>query len=195
MEVEKEVRFSVDDKTFNMVKSHTEPHKEEVKMLDITLGAYGWDSLMNTGRIFRIRKTPTSVKLEVKLRTSNKSWVEESIKLDSVNQGINFLTLSGLKPYLYIDRTREVRRFNNLKIFLDDIDTLGKFVEVEYQDSPNAETELNAFLLLFGIKNEPRPLYGDIMRELYYNDTNYKQMYDQKLNSLIDTASKYTIQK
>ena len=185
MEVEKEVRFLVDDKAWDNALKVSDKYKEKVKMLDITMGAYGRESLAKTGRIFRVRQKPNKVTLEVKQRTTE-GWLEESVKLESVNQGVNFLTLAGLKPYLYISRFREVRKYKGLKIFFDDVELLGKFIEVEYQDSVDAEKELQEFINICKIKNNPQPLYGDIINERYNKDEVFKQKFDEVLDNLIN---------
>lgn len=185
MEVEKEVRYLVTDKIWNDVHKKTTPLIEKVHMLDITCGAYGRDSLAKTGKVFRVRQKPNKISLEIKKRTNNNDWIEESIKLESVQQGVNFLHLAGMDPYLYIDREREIRKYNNLKIFFDDIELLGKYIEIEYQDSNNAESELAEFIKLFNIDGEPQPLYGTIINEKYETDPVFKKVFDEKLTNLI----------
>ena len=40
-----------------------------------------------------------------------------------------------MEPYLVLDRYREVRKYNNLLIFIDEFDTIGSYIEIEYQES------------------------------------------------------------
>ncbi len=185
MELEKEVRYTVNDAIWNAVYENTTPLIEKTHVLDITCGAFGRDSLAKTGRVFRVRQKPGKVALEIKKRTDNNDWIEEAIKLESVEQGINFLHLAGLDPYLYIDRQREVRQYKGLKIFFDDIELLGKFIEIEYQDSPSAETELKEFIEKFNIVDEPQPLYGTIINDRFENDPEFRAVFSAKLESLI----------
>ena len=156
MEVEKEIRFSVLEESWRKAIEFSEPLKGTQKMMDITMGAYGFSSLAETGRIFRVRQIGDKITLEIKQRTEENEWLEQAIKLENVKQGINFLMLSGLDPYLFIDRTREVRKFKSLKIFMDDIDLLGKFIEIEYQESVDAQKEIMEFLALTQIETEPQ---------------------------------------
>ena len=94
------------------------------------------------------------------------------------------MKLSGLEPYLFLDRDREVRKYKNLKIFLDDFSLLGNFVEIEYQDGNRADAE--EFISLCGIKGESQPLYGDIVKELFLKDKNFKESFETTLNKIVN---------
>ena len=189
MELEKEVRFLVDDDCWEKAIENTLPQQEKIPMLDITMGLFGRESLAKTGKVFRVRQKPNKISLEVKNKIKD-GWQEESIDVDSVERAVSFLYLAGMKPYLYISRTREVRNFKNLKIFLDDIELLGKFIEIEYQDSVNAEEELNEFISICDIVGEKQPLYGDIINFRYDNDLKFRLKFEAKLNSIIDKVQK-----
>ena len=56
------------------------------------------------------------------------------------------------------------------KIFFDDIELLGKYIEIEYQDSSDSENELKEFCSLCGIVGDEQPLYGDIINKRYFLD-------------------------
>jgi len=183
MEQEREVRYKVDKVIWDSVLSVTEPLKPKMHTLDITFGAYGFNSLERTGRIFRIRQKESLIALEIKRRTSENSWLEEKIKLESVKQGFSFLKLSGLEPYLYLERNREIRKYKNLIICLDDFELLGKFVEIEFQNSN--EAELNEFLNICKIHGEPQALYGDIVKSLLETNADFKNSFEIKLSEVI----------
>ena len=187
MELEKEVRFLVTDEVWNSALSNTTDYKERVKMLDITLGAYGRESVHKTGKVFRVRQKPNKITLEIKNRIEG-GWEEEAIELDSVARGVSFLQLAGMSPYLFIDRYREVRRFKGLKVFFDDIDLLGKYIEIEYQDSDNSEKELEEFISLVKITGNPAPLYGEIINEKYDTDIDFRVKFEEKLAKIIEEA-------
>lgn len=188
MELEKEVRFNVDDSVWSHAIEVTNPLKEKVEMLDITMGMYGKDSLAKTGKVFRVRKKPNKITLEIKNRIED-GWQEESIQLDSVERGVSFLSLAGLKPYLFILRNREVRQYKGLKVFFDDIYLLGKYIEIEYQDSQNSTSELDEFISLCGITGDPQPLYGTIIHDKYDKDDEFKNKFDEYLNNLITSLN------
>ncbi len=185
MELEKEVRFLVDDDIWNKAQEITKPYKDKVEMLDITMGAYGRESVAKTGKVFRVRKKPNKITLEIKNRIAD-GWQEEAIVLDSVKRGISFLTLAGMKPYLYIARTREVKKFKGLKIFFDDVELLGKYIEIEYQDSEDAMPELKEFCSLCGIEGDEQPMYGEIINTKYDEDIEFRNAFDNKLKLLIN---------
>ncbi|MBE5735196.1 MAG: CYTH domain-containing protein [Clostridiales bacterium] len=184
MEIEKEVRYNVTEDEWQLALSNSTEYKPKAEMLDITLGAFGRDSVAKTGKVFRVRKKPNKITLEIKNRIDG-GWQEEAIVLDSVERGINFLTLAGLKPYLFIDRTREVRKYKGLKIFFDDIKLLGKYIEIEYQDSENATAELIEFCNICNIFMDPEPLYGDIINKKYNEDETFRTAFDQYLEDLL----------
>lgn len=183
MQLEKEVRYLVDDAVWKDALEKSAEYKEKVKMLDITMGAFGRESVAKTGKVFRVRQKPDKITLEIKNRIDG-GWQEESIVLDSVERGVSFLTLAGLKPYLFISRMREVRKYKNLKIFFDDIELLGKYIEIEYQDSLDSENELREFCSLCGISGIDQPLYGDIINKRYEEDINFKQSFDEYLKTI-----------
>ena len=147
------------------------------------MGAFGRESVAKTGKVFRIRQKPNKITLEIKNRIEG-GWQEEAIVLDSVERGMSFLTLAGLKPYLFISRTREVRKYKGLKIFFDDIELLGKYIEMEYQDSLNAENELKEFCNLCGINCPEQPMYGEIINKKYETDEKFRQVFDEYLEKL-----------
>lgn len=185
MELEKEVRYLVDDVVWENALEKSSEYKEKVKMLDITMGAFGRESVAKTGKVFRVRQKPDKITLEIKNRIDG-GWQEEAIVLDSVERGVSFLTLAGLKPYLFISRMREVRKYKGLKIFFDDIELLGKYIEIEYQDSSNSENELREFCSLCGISGIEQPLYGDIINKKYEEDVEFRQAFESYLEKLIN---------
>jgi len=116
--------------------------------------------------------------------------LEEAIELKSVNQGLRFLHLAGLDPYLYIDREREVKEYKGLKIFFDDIQLLGKFIEIEYQDSKDARNELDEFTKKFGITGKPEPLYGEIINKKLNSDADFNDKFTKRLKEIVEEAKK-----
>lgn len=70
MEVEKEVRYLVDDNIWNSVLLETTEYKPKSQMLDITMGKYGLDSFQKTGLVFRVRQKGEKISMEIK----KESW-------------------------------------------------------------------------------------------------------------------------
>jgi len=188
MELEKEIRFLVNDETWDIALKLTTPYKDKVKMLDLTFGLYGKESVAKTGKVFRIRQKPDKVTMEIKNRIEG-GWEEESITLDSVTRGISFFTLAGLKPYLFIDRFREIKKFKNLKIFFDDIKYLGKYIEIEYQDCEDSQDEIEEFCKVCNIDSEPQPLYGEIINQKYDNDDEFRSDFDKYLDEILSNIN------
>lgn len=186
MELEKEVRYSISDIEIVKILSYTKPLKEKTKMIDITFGYDGFYSLKKNGYICRIRQKDDRCSLEVKNYKSANECLEQSILLNKLSDGINYLKLINMKPYLYLERNRTVRKYNNLEIFIDEFDILGNFVEIEYQDSLDGINELNKFLDLIGINKEQEGLYGDIVKEKINNDVEFNEKYNKKLNKVLN---------
>ena len=88
-----------------------------------------------------------------------------------------------MEPYLVLDRYREVRKYNNLLIFIDEFATIGSYVEIEYQESD--KDEVYKFIELLGLNNEEQDKYGDIVKNLISNDDNFK-------NSMIKMLEEYS---
>lgn len=185
MEVEKEVRYEVSNDIWNNVLNGTTEYKPKEKMTDITMGKYGLNSFQQTGLVFRVRQKGEKISLEIKKKVNDNEWLEEGIALDSMEQGISYLHLAGLEPYLFINRFREVRKYKGLKIFFDDVELLGKFIEIEYQESNEAVKEINEFIDKFNITGEPAELYGTIIIKKYNDDMEFKQIFDAKMKELI----------
>lgn len=186
MELEKEVRYKVSNETFERALKFNTNQNPPVQVLDITCGAYGKESLQKTGMIFRVRQKGNKYSLEIKKRTEDNNWIEESISLPNAENGLNFLNLAGIKPYLYINRMRTSFTHGNLKIDMDDVELLGKFIEIEYQDSKDVENELESFKTACGILGNPAPLYGNIIFEKQETDEKFDKIYTQKLNEIIN---------
>lgn len=184
MEIEKEVRYEVSKDQIAKILDSSIEYKAKSDMLDITCGYDGFESLKKHGFICRIRQKNGKITLEIKKYLNNSDCYEECITLENVNQGVNYLYLLGMKPYLYLKRQREVRKFKNLKVFIDEFDLIGDYVEIEYQDSPDVKKELEEFINLIGITNAPCKMYGDIVKGRL-EDSDFKDVFEEKLQSFL----------
>lgn len=185
MNIEKEVRYRVTKEQIKQIIGLTTDYKEKVEMLDITFGYNGFYSLSKYGFICRVRQKPNKTTLEVK-KLIGSDWLEQEIKLEKLSDGINYFNLVGMTPYMYLKRFREVRKYNNLKIFIDEIEVVGDFVEIEYQNVPDAEAELNEFLKTVGLQNAPQEdLYGDIIKEQLKVNEQFKKEFNKGLKRII----------
>ena len=181
MEKEKEVRFIISKNQIDNIKKNTTPFKERTEMLDITCGYDGFNSYSKYGFICRIRQKGDKKTLEVKNYINKNECLEQSINLEKVSDGVNYLNLIGMKPYLYLKRFREVRKYNDLKIFIDEFDILGNFVEIEYQDSNNEKEEIRKFKELIDIKGLEQDMYGGIVKDKLENDAEFRKIFEDNL--------------
>lgn len=185
MNIEKEVRYEATKDIIKNILKVTSPYKERQHMMDITFGYDGFNSLSKYGFICRIRYKNDKRILEVKKKTSD-GWLEQEISLSDLGEGINFYKLIGMTPYMFLNRYREVRKYKGLKVFIDEIEILGDYVEIEFQDSSDAQNELTELLNLVGIKGKEQDLYGDIIKERLKTDKEFSDRYISALNNVIE---------
>ena len=185
MEKEKEVRYKINKEQIKKIKLNTTPYKDRIEMIDITCGYEGFDSYSKYGFICRVRQKGDKKTLEVKNYLNSNECIEQEIKLEKIEDGINYLKLIGMKPYLYLKRFREVRKYKDLKIFIDEFDIIGNYVEIEYQDSNDSKKQIEDFFKLIGIKSLPQDMYGSIVREKLVNDLEFKKLFNKKLEKVL----------
>lgn len=181
-EIEREVRYLIDDKKEQIIKENCQVVKEEYHSVDLVVGLAGFDSLEKYGYIIRIRDKGNKIYVENKRLLANGDFKEERIPVNDIKTPLNFFMNIGYKPYLVIDRHRLELKYKNLKIFIDNICLLGKYVEIEYQDSNT--NELNEFLSLSGIDYEEAKLYGDIFKEKV-KDESFNQEFQKVIKKII----------
>lgn len=181
--IEKEFRIEVNNNDIKRIIDNTLPYSAKKHMVDITCGKYEFDSLKKTGYICRIRKKEKCCFMEVKKYLKDESCIEKSISIFNVADGISFFKLLGLKPYLILDRYRQVRKYGNLKIFIDEITDIGNYIEIEYQNS--SRKEAIDFLKRFNLSIDFKPKYGDIVRQKINDDVNIKKKLIKKINEYI----------
>ena len=185
MDIEKEIRYAITPTIKKKIIDNTSPFKEKMEMLDITCGYDGFNSYSKYGYICRIRQKGDKKTLEVKNYSSKTDCIEQSIYLDKISDGVNYLKLIGMKPYLYLKRYREVRKYKDLKIFIDEFDIIGKYVEIEYQDSKNSKSELSEFIKTVGIKGTPQDMYGGIVKDKLEKDKEFAKKFFDNLEKIL----------
>ena len=193
MELGKEIRYQITDNQIDKIKKITKEYKTRIEMLDITCGYEGFDSYSKYGFICRVRKKGNDKTLEVKKYFNDKDCLEQSIKLEKEIDGINYLKLIGMEPYLYLKRFREVRLYKNLKIFIDEFDLIGNYVEIEYQDSNDVKKELEEFIkkkLLqtenyIIVEDSPKDMYGKIIQD-NLTEEKFKNKFETNLNLILN---------
>lgn len=186
MNLEKEVRYAISENVKEKIIELTTPYKEKIEMLDITCGYAGFNSYSKYGYICRVRQKGNRKTLEVKNYKNNNECIEQEIVLDRVCDGVNYLKLIGMEPYLYLKRYREVRKYKNLKIFIDEFDIIGDYVEIEYQDSKNEKEEMKEFKCLVGINAKEEDMYGGIVKDRLEKDKEFKKIFVSNLDKIIN---------
>lgn len=177
--IEKEIRLKINDNDIVRIKNVTDSYKERTRLIDITCGRYEFDSLSKFGYIGRIRCKGNSYKIEIKNYQNKDECLEKSLPINSIRDGLDFFKLLNMEPYLVLDRYREVRKYNNLLIFIDEFDTIGSYIEIEYQESD--KDEAYKFIELLDLDNKEQDKYGDIVRNLISSDDNLKKKMIKKL--------------
>ena len=185
--IEREIRFKIDDEIKSNIISSSELLEESTTCIDLCMGKYGFDSLDKLGYIIRIRNKNGKINMESKRKLENNKWNEASIPLQNIEAGFDFLKNLGLLPYLYINRTREIRKIKQAKICLDSIDLLGDYVEFELEDGFEFE-DLKQYIEKNKIQGNPAPLYGDIFKECM-SSLEFKEKFDNRLKEVLTTQS------
>ena len=177
--IEKEIRLKINDNDIERIKKVTDSYKERTRLIDITCGKYEFDSLSKLGYIGIIRCNGNSYKIEIKNYQNKDECLEKSLPINSIRDGLDFFKLLNMEPYLVLDRYREVRKYNNLLIFIDEFDTIGSYIEIEYQESD--KDEAYKFIELLNLDNKEQDKYGDIVRNLIRSDDDLKKKMIKKL--------------
>lgn len=177
--IEKEIRLKINDNDIERIKKMTDSYKERTRLIDITCWKYEFDSLSKLGYIGRIRCNGNSYKIEIKNYQNKDECLEKALPINSIRDGLDFFKLLNMEPYLVLDRYREVRKYNNLLIFIDEFDTIGSYIEIEYQESD--KDEAYKFIKLLDLDNKEQDKYGDIVRNLISSDDNLKNKMVKKL--------------
>lgn len=184
-EIEKEYRYLINDEIINKIRTICKTIEANQEQIDLTLGYYGFNSLKKLGYVTRVRKKADKIWMEIKRRREDGSFIETKLDINDFNNGVKIFSEIGMLPYMYMKRNREILDFKGLRIFLDDIDILGKYVEIEYQQVENSKEKIKDFLNTTGIIDDPQPLYGDIINLKLKTDNKFKDKYSKKMRSFI----------
>lgn len=186
MEIEKEIRYKIDEEVANNIRGIAKLINTRKKQVDLTLGYDGFNSLNKYGYVCRVRMKENEKWVEVKKLNKDNSFTENKIKIEKFEDGVNFFKALGMKPYLYMNRYREILEYRGLKIFIDDIELLGQYIEIEYQDVKKPSEILADFMNKSGIHNAMKqPLYGDIFREKIEDDEDFAKKFEEIMKNII----------
>lgn len=177
IEVEWRIALADDEWQYYLEQAKSLGLSETVEhFIDLVYGRAGFDSVRNDGWIVRIRGK-TEFRLELKERLEDGRWRETGTSITSPKPLSYILGVLGLTPHLLLDRNCHTLRDDTYEISFDDINTVGKFVEVEYGTSkePSRMDELVQELA----QRRKLPPYGDIIRERMKEDTTFRVLYEQ----------------
>lgn len=180
--IEKEIRLEVNKEQIEKIRDNSELITERSRMIDVTCGKYGFDSLSKVGYICRVRAKNGKYKIEIKNYLDKEKAMEKSLPVDSVKDGIEFFELLGMKPYLVLDRYRETRKYDGLIICIDEFqDTLGDFVEIEYQEADR--NKAIEYINSIGIEMDLKEKYGDIIKNKLEDDKEFEKNFNYSLDA------------
>lgn len=182
MEIEKEIRYKVTEEQIKNIKKISKQIGGKYEQKDLTLGYDGFESLKKYGYVCRVREKNNRIWMEVKNRKEDGTFYETKIDINSFYEGIEFYKAIGMKPYMYMNRIREILDYKGLKIFIDYIELLGNYVEIEYQEIDNYKDIINEFINNTKIEPIQQPLYGDIYMDLIHKDKEFKEKLDKELS-------------
>ena len=185
---EKEYRYKITRETLNKIKEVSIVVEHDMQQIDLTLGFNGFDSLRDYGYICRVREKGNKTWMEIKNKRDKSSFYETEIIITKFSDGVDFFKAIGMKPYLYMNRKREILSYKGLKIFIDQIELLGDYVEVEVQNLENYEELLDEFLKLVNITSEPQPLYGDIFKGILEKDIGFVEVFEKSLSEFLSKS-------
>lgn len=183
--IEEEIRFRVTRQIVDKIKKASTILEVAQQQIDVTLGYDGFNSLQKYGYVCRVRQKGEKIWMEVKNRKNPEMFSEVKVPLTNFSNGMDFFKSLGMSPYLYMNRTREILEYEGLKIFIDDVELLGLFIEIEYQDVEDSASKLKEFIETFGINTEKAPLYGDIFKEKLESEPSFRTEFEQKLNDFL----------
>ena len=168
--IEKEIRLKINEDDIEKIKKLTKEFKKRERMIDITCGKYGFNSLEKLGYIGRVRYSNEYLNMEIKNYKDKNQALEKSIKINSIKDGLEFFELLDMRPYLVLDRYREIRKFNDLLIFIDEFETIGSYLEIEYENKSDALKFIN----MIGIECLEQEKYGDIYKSKIDKEPEFK---------------------
>lgn len=114
--------------------------------------------------VLRIRQQGEKILFTLKQPLSNElDCIEHELLISNALQMENIIKLLGFYQAVRIHKTRQKAKFKRYEICVDELKSLGSFIEVEEmsdRDSAQVQEELFSFLKTLGIKPGERVLQG-----------------------------------
>ena len=114
--------------------------------------------------VARIREKDDKKSLEFKEIKRNGICMEFNSPLANLKSGINFLNKLDFKEAFTVSKIREIYKYLDFEICLDDVDQLGLFIEIEHPNSLQECLDLLKIIAPEAIIENKK--YGDLMQEL-----------------------------
>ena len=134
--------------------------------------------IIEGGLSARIRGVNNVFKLEFKEIVRQGGGIEVSAELDDANEGIELLEKLDFEEAFVISKTRDIYKYNDFEIAIDQVKELGSFIEIEKM--VNSKEEINqarqdCIELLDKISSGAKitdEKYGDMMQNIINKDKN-----------------------
>lgn len=163
--IESEIRFKLDSDPRQRLANLGFRHKSFSRMSDLVFEPKEW--IPGTGIrkgyfIVRIRlETERVPRLEIKEFEEDNKWKETSMEISDPGAMLGILSAI-MVPRKVISKTREVWAKKDIEVSIDNVEDLGKFIEIEGPE--NSIKEL-ATSLEFDLKDQ-QPVYGSLLFRL-----------------------------
>ena len=126
------------------------------------------------GLVARIRKVNDKKTLEFKEISRKSGGIEIKSKLDDLKEGVKFLNKLKFEEAFTIDKKRDLYKYKDFSICLDQVEKLGKFIEIEKMISIDDEMNkqkakqecVNLLSFLSPNSEITNKKYGDLVQEI-----------------------------
>lgn len=176
--IEVEVRGKIKDIDFvkeSLNKIETRSVKN-VKQIDRIFGHPKFldkeNKIIEGGLVARIRQVDNSARLEFKEIIRQGGGFEIEVNLDNVDFGIKLLEKLDFNESFVVSKIRDIYKYNDFEIAIDQVEQLGSFIEIEKMVSSKEEidrTRQECVKLLKQISPDAQitnEKYGDMMQNI-----------------------------
>jgi len=156
VEVRAEVNSKISDKLYGIGAKKVNEYYQKDKYF-----------MFQEGFIFRIRNDNIFT-IKGNVDKHDNGWYEWESKIDNANLLEDVLLKCGFKLFGVVNKRRVTYSYNNFEINVDDVEGLGKFIEVELMISNKKEglKRVNYLLKKLGIKKVINKGYINIIKDM-----------------------------
>ena len=133
---------------------------KDMKFTDIVCAS----EIIQGTNVLRIRESNGKVKLTLKIPQKNEmDCIEREVEVNNAKQTLDILEYLGYKEVIKVNKKRIKCNYKNYEICLDEVEELGKFIEVEKitdEEPSKIQEELFIFLESLGVKKEDQVFQG-----------------------------------